>query len=174
MYRNYVLVCGGASCSAGGSERLKNEFEVQIKLAGLRKEVQVMHGGCLGLCTSGPNVAVFPDGTIYSHVNTQDVAEIVAEHLLKGNRVERLLYDENAATSTVKSLEETDFYKKQLRIALRNCGVINPQNIDEYIARDGYAALEKALTTMTPDEVIQTVLESVLISSTLWPSAART
>jgi len=162
MYRNYVLVCGGASCSAGGSERLKNEFEIQIKLAGLHKEVQVMQSGCLGLCTSGPNVAVFPDGTIYSHVNTQDVAEIVAEHLLKGNRVERLLYDENAATSTVKSLEETDFYKKQLRIALRNCGVINPQNIDEYIARDGYAALEKALTTMTPDEVIQTVLDSGL------------
>jgi len=162
LYRSYVMVCGGASCSAGDSERIKNEFEIQVKLAGLRKEVQVMQGGCLGLCTSGPNVAVFPDGTIYSHVNTQDVAEIVAEHLLKGNRVERLLYDENAATSTVKSLEETDFYKKQLRIALRNCGVINPQNIDEYIARDGYAALEKALTTMTPDEVIQTVLDSGL------------
>lgn len=162
MYRNYVMVCCGSSCSVGDSERIKNEFEIQVKMAGLQKEVQVMQGGCLGLCTSGPNVAIFPDGTIYSHVNAQDVAEIVAEHLLKGNRVERLLYDENAATSTVKSLEETDFYKKQLRIALRNCGVINPQNIDEYIARDGYAALEKALTTMTPDEVIQTVLDSGL------------
>ena len=116
MYRSYVMVCGGPNCTltAGKQDRLADEFEVQIKLAGLRKEVQVMRGGCLGLCTSGPNVAIFPEGTIYSHVHTQDVAEIVNEHLLKGNRVTRLLYDENEATSTVKSLEETDFYKKQL------------------------------------------------------------
>ena len=92
-----------------------------------------MRGGCLGLCSSGPNVAVFPEGTIYSHVHVEDVAEIVSEHLLKGGRVDRLLYNENEATSTVRSLEETEFYKKQLRIALRNCGVIDPQNIDEYI-----------------------------------------
>ena len=164
MYRSYVMVCGGPNCTmtASKQDRLADEFEVQIKMAGLRKEVQVMRGGCLGLCTSGPNVAIFPEGTIYSHVHTQDVAEIVSEHLLKGSRVTRLLYDENEATSTVKSLEETDFYKKQLRIALRNCGVIDPQNIDEYIARDGYAALEKVLTTMTPDQVIQTVLDSGL------------
>ena len=107
-------------------------------------------------------MAVFPEGTIYSHVHVEDVAEIVSEHLLKGGRVDRLLYNENEATSTVRSLEETEFYKKQLRIALRNCGVIDPQNIDEYIARDGYAALEKCLTELTPDEVIQIVLDSGL------------
>jgi len=162
MYRNYVMVCCGSSCSVGDSERIKNEFEIQVKMAGLQKEVQVMQGGCLGLCTSGPNVAIFPDGTIYSHVNAQDVAEIVAEHLLKGNRVERLLYDENAATSTVKSLEETDFYKKQHRVALRNCGVINPEVIDEYIGTGGYEALGKVLTEMTPDDVIQILLDSGL------------
>ncbi len=154
----------GPNCTllAGRQEKLAEEFEVQLKLAGLRKEVQVMRGGCLGLCSSGPNVAVFPEGTIYSHVHVEDVAEIVSEHLLKGGRVDRLLYNENEATSTVRSLEETEFYKKQLRIALRNCGVIDPQNIDEYIARDGYAALEKCLTELTPDEVIQIVLDSGL------------
>ena len=164
MYRSYVMVCGGPNCSmaANKHERLFEEFEIQVKLAGLPKEVKVMQGGCLGLCTSGPNVAIFPEGTIYSHVHVQDVAEIVNEHLLKGHRVTRLLYDEHEATSTIKSLEETNFYKKQMRIALRNCGIINPQSIDEYIARDGYAALEKVLTSMTPDEVIQTVLDSGL------------
>jgi len=164
MYRSYVMICGGSNCTvaAGKQDHLVDEFEVQLKLAGLRKEVQVLQGGCLGLCTSGPNVAIFPEGTIYSHVHTQDVAEIVSEHLLKGNRVTHLLYDEGEATSTIKNLEDTDFYKKQVRIALRNCGVINPQSVDEYIARDGYAALEKVLTTMTPDEVIQTVLDSGL------------
>ena len=164
MYRSYVMICGGPNCTllAGRQEKLAEEFEVQLKLAGLRKEVQVMRGGCLGLCSSGPNVAVFPEGTIYSHVLHMDMAEIVSEHLLKGGRVDRLLYNENEATSTVRSLEETEFYKKQLRIALRNCGVIDPQNIDEYIARDGYAALEKCLTELTPDEVIQIVLDSGL------------
>ena len=164
MYRSYVMVCAGPNCALSVEKqgKLAEEFEVQIKLAGLRKEVQVMRGGCLGLCASGPNVAIFPEGTIYSHVQTQDVAEIVSEHLLKGQRVTRLLYDENEATSTQRSLEDTPFYQKQLRIALRNCGVIDPQNIDEYIARDGYAALEKVLTSMTPDQVIQTVLDSGL------------
>ena len=119
MYRSYVMICGGPNCTllAGRQEKLAEEFEVQLKLAGLRKEVQVMRGGCLGLCSSGPNVAVFPEGTIYSHVHVEDVAEIVSEHLLKGGRVDRLLYNENEATSTVRSLEETEFYKKQLRIA---------------------------------------------------------
>ena len=145
MYRSYVMVCGGPNCALSVEKqgKLAEEFEIQIKMAGLRKEVQVMRGGCLGLCSSGPNVAVFPEGTIYSHVQTQDVAEIVSEHLLKGKRVTRLLYDENEATSTERSLEDTAFYQKQLRIALRNCGIIDPPNINEYIARDGYAALER-------------------------------
>ena len=164
MYRSYVMICGGPNCTllAGRQEKLAEEFEVQLKLAGLRKEVQVMRGGCLGLCSSGPNVAVFPEGTIYSHVHVEDVAEIVSEHLLKGGRVDRLLYNENEATSTVRSLEETEFYKKQLRIALRNCGVIDPQNIDEYIARDGYAALEKCLTELTP-EILREFIDKIIV-----------
>lgn len=162
MYRSYVMVCSGQTCGNTLSDRIAEEFEVQIKLAGLRQEVQVLRGGCLGICGSGPNVAVFPEGTLYSHVKLEDVAELVAEHLLKGKKVNRLLYDENEATNTVRSLSETAFYKKQMRVALRNCGVINPRSIEEYIARDGYAALEKALTRMTPDEVVETVLASGL------------
>ncbi|MFR1809003.1 MAG: NADH-quinone oxidoreductase subunit F, partial [Pygmaiobacter massiliensis] len=139
MYRSYVMVCSGQTCGNTLSDRIAEEFEVQIKLAGLRQEVQVLRGGCLGICGSGPNVAVFPEGTLYSHVKLEDVAELVAEHLLKGKKVNRLLYDENEATNTVRSLSETAFYKKQMRVALRNCGVINPRSIEEYIARDGYA-----------------------------------
>lgn len=162
MYRSYVMVCSGQTCGTPASDRIAEEFEVQIKMAGLRQEVQVLRGGCLGICGSGPNVAVFPEGTLYSRVKLEDVAELVAEHLLKGKKVNRLLYDENEATNTVRSLSETAFYKKQMRIALRNCGVINPRSMEEYIARDGYAALEKALTRMTPDEVVETVLASGL------------
>lgn len=124
MYRGYIMVCCGPNCELS-SGRLADEFEVQIKLAGLRKEIQVIRGGCLGLCGSGPNVIIFPEGTIYSHVKNEDAARIVSEHLLKGGRVEDLLYDENQAAGTVRSLEETDFFQKQTRIALRNCGVID-------------------------------------------------
>ena len=161
MYRGYIMVCSGPNCGRT-SGRLADEFDVQIKMAGLRKEIQVIRGGCLGLCGSGPNVIIFPEGTIYSHVQNEDAARIVSEHLLKGGRVEDLLYDENQATGAVRCLEETDFFQKQTRIALRNCGVIDPQSIEEYIARDGYAALYKALTEMTPDGVIETVLNSGL------------
>lgn len=161
MYRGYIMVCCGPNCGLT-SGRLADEFEVQIKLASLRKEIQVIRGGCLGLCGSGPNVIIFPEGTIYSHVKNEDAARIVSEHLLKGGRVEDLLYDENQAAGAVRSLEETDFFQKQTRIALRNCGMIDPQSIEEYIARDGYAALYKALTDMTPDGVIETILASGL------------
>ena len=164
MYRNYVMICGGPNCSTaiGKDEKLKETFGLELKLSSLHTEICVMTGECLGLCAGGPNVIIFPEGTIYSRVRAQDVAEIVNEHLLRGCVVTRLLYDENKATDTAKSLEETVFYQRQRRIALRNCGVINPQRIEEYIARDGYAALEKALTAMTPDEVIQTILDSGL------------
>ncbi|MCI9672545.1 MAG: hypothetical protein HFF49_13595 [Lawsonibacter sp.] len=112
MYRGYIMVCCGPNCELS-SGRLADEFEVQIKLAGLRKEIQVIRGGCLGLCGSGPNVIIFPEGTIYSHVKNEDAARIVSEHLLKGRRVEDLLYDENQAAGTVRSLEETDFFQKR-------------------------------------------------------------
>ena len=161
-YRAHILVCTGTGCAAANANGLAEEFEAQLKKFGLDQEIRVVKTGCLGLCAKGPNVVIYPDGTHYIMVHVEDVAEIVSEHLLKGGRVDRLLYNENEATSTVRSLEETEFYKKQLRIALRNCGVIDPQNIDEYIARDGYAALEKCLTELTPDEVIQIVLDSGL------------
>ena len=165
MYRGYVLVCNGENCSAlPGSDRLFQEFQSQIRMAGLTDEIAVIQGGCLGICKEGfgPNVAIFPEGSIYTGVKADDVAEIVNKHLLKNTKVGRLLYDETKSAGVEKSLEGTDFYKKQYRIALRNCGVIDPQDIEEYIARDGYAALEKVLTKMTPDEVIDEILRSGL------------
>ena len=161
MYRGYIMVCSGPNCGRT-SDRIAEEFEVQIKIAGLRQEIQVIRGSCMGLCSSGPNVIMFPEGTIYSHVQIQDAARIVNEHLLKGNRVEELLYDETKVTNTTRGLDQTEFFQRQTRVALRNCGVIDPQNIEEYIAVDGYAALYKVLTEMSPDEVIDTVLESGL------------
>lgn len=161
MYRGYIMVCSGPNCGRT-SNRIAEEFEVQIKIAGLRQEIQVIRGSCMGLCSSGPNVIIFPEGTIYSHVQIQDAARIVNEHLLKGNRVEELLYDETKVTNTTRGLDQTEFFQRQTRVALRNCGVIDPQNIEEYIAVDGYAALYKVLTEMSPDDVIDTVLESGL------------
>ena len=161
MYRGYIMVCSGPNCGRT-SDRIAEEFEVQIKIAGLRQEIQVIRGSCMGLCSSGPNVIMFPEGTIYSHVQIQDAARIVNEHLLKGNRVEELLYDETKVTNTTRGLDQTEFFQRQTRVALRNCGVIDPQKIEEYIAVDGYAALYKVLTEMSPDEVIDTVLESGL------------
>ena len=164
LYRSHVLVCGGTGCSSSGSAKLIERFEEQLKEKGLDKEVKVVRTGCFGLCEAGPVVIVYPEGTFYSRVKVEDVDEIVAEHLLKGRRVQRLVYvDHKTHESTVqKSLSEIGFYKQQMRVALRNCGVIDPENIDEYIAFDGYKALAKALTEMTPEQVIQEVLDSGL------------
>ena len=163
MYRSHVMICGGTGCTSSGSDKVAAAFEAQIVTAGLENEVKVIRTGCFGLCALGPIVVIYPEGTFYSMVKPEDVAEIVNEHLLKGRPVLRLLYNETVAEdNSIKSLDETSFYKKQKRIALRNCGVINPENIEEYIAFDGYAALGKALTEMTPDEVIQVVLDSGL------------
>ena len=163
MYRSHVMICGGTGCTSSGSDKVAAAFEAQIVTAGLENEVKVIRTGCFGLCALGPIVVIYPEGTFYSMVKPEDVAEIVNEHLLKGRPVIRLLYNETVAEdNSIKSLDETSFYKKQKRIALRNCGVINPENIEEYIAFDGYAALGKALTEMTPDEVIQVVLDSGL------------
>ncbi len=162
MFRSHVMVCGGTGCTSSGSAKIMEAFEREVALNGLDKEVKVIHTGCFGLCALGPIVVVYPEGCFYSRVREEDVGEIVREHLLKGRPVTRLLYDETVEDNSIKSLSETNFYKKQHRVALRNCGVINPENIDEYIAFDGYQALGKALTTMTPDEVIQTILDSGL------------
>lgn len=160
--RSTVLVCGGTGCTSSGSQKIIAEFEAQLKAKGLEKEVSVVQTGCFGLCALGPVVIVYPEGSFYSMVKPEDVEEIVSEHLLKGRVVKHLLYDETVQGDTVKSLNETNFYKKQMRIALRNCGVINPENIDEYIALDGYRALGKALTEMTPEQVIEEVKASGL------------
>ncbi len=162
MYRSHVLVCGGTGCTSSGSQAIVKALEEEIKKNGLETEVQVVKTGCFGLCALGPVMIVYPEGTFYSMVKAEDIPEIVSEHLLKGRIVTRLVYDETVSNQGIKSLNETDFYKKQHRIALRNCGVINPENIDEYIGCDGYQALGKVLTEMTPDDVIQTLLDSGL------------
>ena len=164
MIRAHVLCCGGTGCTSSGSQKIQEAFVREIEKQGLSEEVKVVQTGCFGLCALGPVVILYPDGTFYSRVEESDVAEIVSEHLLKGRPVERLVYNEasEGAEETHASLNDTTFYKSQHRLALRNCGVINPENIEEYIAMDGYAALGKVLTEMTPDEVIQTILDSGL------------
>ena len=162
MIRTHVLICGGTGCTSSGSLALKETLEKELAAKGLTEEVKIVITGCFGLCALGPVMIVYPDGTFYSMVKPEDIPEIVDEHLLKGRPVARLEYHEAGETEAVSSLSETKFYSKQKRVALRNCGVINPENIEEYIARDGYAALGKALTEMTPDDVIKTVLDSGL------------
>lgn len=162
MYRSHVLVCGGTGCTSSHSAEIIAEFEKEIAEKGLADEIKVIRTGCFGLCALGPIVVVYPEGAFYSQIKVEDVSEIVDEHLIKGRIVKHLLYDDTVAGDTVKSLNETQFYKKQKRVALRNCGVIDPENINEYIAMDGYQALAKCLTEYTPDEVIQIVKDSGL------------
>ncbi len=162
MYRSHVLVCGGTGCTSSGSEEIIKTLQAEIDKNGLTKEVAVVKTGCHGLCALGPIMIVYPEAAFYSMVKIEDIPEIVTEHLLKGRIVKRLLYNETVTEEGIKSLNETDFYKKQHRIALRNCGVINPENIDEYIGTSGYQALGKVLTEMTPDDVIKCILDSGL------------
>ena len=162
MNRSHVLVCGGTGCTSSHSAEIIAEFEKEIAEKGLADEIKVIRTGCFGLCALGPIVVVYPEGAFYSQIKVEDVPEIVDEHLIKGRIVKHLLYDDTVAGDTVKSLNETQFYKKQKRVALRNCGVIDPENINEYIAMDGYQALAKCLTEYTPDEVIQIVKDSGL------------
>ncbi|MDO5107553.1 MAG: NAD(P)H-dependent oxidoreductase subunit E, partial [Coriobacteriaceae bacterium] len=166
MIRSQVLICGGTGCTSSGSQQIQDAFEASIEANGLQDEIKLVRTGCFGLCELGPVVIVYPDGTFYSRVTVDDVDEIVTEHLLKGRRVERLVYDDHGKAEADEfgniALSDTTFYKTQNRVVLRNCGVINPEDIDEYIAMDGYAALGKVLTEMTPDEVIKVVLDSGL------------
>ena len=162
MYRSTVLVCGGTGCTSSHSDKIIEKLNEELKAKDLDKEVNVIRTGCFGLCALGPIMVVYPEGSFYSMVKVEDIPEIVEEHLLKGRIVTRLLYQETVQEDTVKSLKDTQFYAKQKRVALRNCGVINPEVIDEYIAMDGYAALGKVLTEMTPQEVIDTILASGL------------
>ncbi len=162
MYRSHVLVCGGTGCHSNRSAEIIKQFNLQLKACGLENDVQVVQTGCFGLCAAGPVVIIYPEGAFYSHVKIEDVTELVSEHLVKGRIVERLLHKDDNEANAVKALAETNFYKKQTRVALRNCGVINPENIDEYIAYDGYQALIKALTEMTPQGVIDEITKSGL------------
>ena len=162
LFRAHVLVCGGTGCSSSGSAELIKRFEEQIAKNGLDREVKVVRTGCFGLCEAGPVVIVYPEGTFYSRIRPDDVDEIVSEHLLKGRIVQHLVYKEKVDEEQHVTLDNIDFYRPQMRLALRNCGVIDPENIDEYIAFDGYRALAKALIEMTPDQVISEVLKSGL------------
>lgn len=162
MYRSHVLVCGGTGCTSSGSQQIIETLKAELEKNGLMDEVAVVQTGCHGLCALGPIMIVYPDASFYSMVKVEDIPEIVSEHLLKGRVVKRLLYNETVTDEGIKALNDTNFYKKQYRVALRNCGVINPENIDEYIGTDGYQALGKVLTEYTPDQVIQIILDSGL------------
>lgn len=162
IFRSHVLVCGGTGCSSSNSALIRERFIEKIKEVNLDNEVQVIGTGCFGLCEAGPVVIIYPEGSFYARMTIDRVDEIVEEHLLKGRIVKKYLFDESIKDEKLKALSEVDFYKKQKRVALRNCGLINPENISEYIARDGYLALGKVLTEMTPDEVIKLVKDSGL------------
>jgi len=162
LYRSHVLVCGGTGCISSGSATLEEMFSSELDRLELDKEVKVVRTGCFGLCEAGPIVIVYPEGAFYSRVEKEDITRICEEHLLKGRIVKDLLFHDSIEDDTIKSLNEVEFYKKQQRIALKNCGVINPEKIEEYIAFDGYQALGKVLTEMKPEEVVQIVKDSGL------------
>ena len=165
MIRTHVMVCGGTGCTSSDSPAICAAMQKELEAKGIAEEVKIVQTGCFGLCALGPIMIVYPDGTFYTQVTVDDVAEIVEEHLLKGRPVSRLIYDEVAEGHKVEgsaSLNDTAFYKSQLRLALRNCGVINPENIDEYIAMDGYSALGKCLTEMSREDVIKVITDSGL------------
>ena len=163
QFRAHVLICGGTGCTSSGSHELINLFEEKLAEKGLDRKIKIVRTGCFGLCAAGPVVIVYPDGTFYSHVKAENVEEIIDEHLVKGRPVQHLIYvDHNAEEEHHQALEEISFYKKQHRVALRNCGVIDPENIDEYIALDGYKALEKVLTEMSREAVIDEITRSGL------------
>ena len=160
--RSHILVCTGTGCSSSNSPKIIERFEEELKAQGMDQEARVVKTGCFGLCAMGPVVLVYPEGAFYTHVTPEDVPEIVSEHIVKGRIVQRLLHREGEAAEKVTSLSDTQFYKNQFRIALRNCGVINPESIDEYIGTGGYEALGRALTEQTPQQVIDAVLASGL------------
>ena len=160
--RSHILVCTGTGCSSSNSPKIIERFEEELKAQGMDQEARVVKTGCFGLCAMGPVVLVYPEGAFYTHVTPEDVPEIVSEHIVKGRIVQRLLHKEGEHAEQVTSLSDTQFYKHQYRIALRNCGVINPESIDEYIGTGGYEALGRAITEQTPQQVIDAILASGL------------
>ncbi len=162
QYERHVLVCAGTGCTSSGSLKIAAKLEEEIEKAGLKDKVCVVRTGCHGLCALGPIMIIYPEAAFYSNMELEHVEEIVAEHLVKGNVVTKYLYKETVTDEGIISMHETPFYRKQKRIALRNCGVINPENIEEYIGRDGYQALGKVLTTMSQKDVVDCIMESGL------------
>lgn len=162
LYRSHVLVCGGTGCTSSGCKKIQAAFVEELAQKDLSKEVKIVETGCFGLCEKGPIVIVYPEGAFYSHIKEEDVKEIVEEHLLKGRIVKKLLHQETVLEDGIKSINEVEFYKKQKRVALRNCGLINPESIDEYIAFDGYKALGKVITEMKPEDVVDILKRSGL------------
>ncbi|WP_339737559.1 NADH-quinone oxidoreductase subunit NuoF [uncultured Sunxiuqinia sp.] len=161
-YKMHLLVCGGTGCKAAQSELIKNNFQNQLEERGLENDIQVIHTGCFGFCEQGPIVKIQPDNTFYVSVTPDDTSEIIEEHLIKGRIVERLLYTDPNTKSQISESKNMDFYKKQVRIALRNCGFINPENIEEYIGNEGYSALGKCLDELSPEETIRIIMDSGL------------
>ncbi len=162
LFRSHVLICGGTGCTSSGSKNIEEVFRAELSKHNLTKEVKLVRTGCFGLCEAGPIVIIYPEGAFYSHIKVKDVTRITEEHLLKGRIVTDLLFKEAVVDNKVRSINEVDFYKKQQRVALRNCGVINPEDITEYIAFDGYKALGKVLTEMQPEDVIEIIKKSGL------------
>ena len=161
-YKFHILVCGGTGCMSSNSRQITENLNDAIKAAGMTDDVKVLQTGCFGFCEQGPIVKILPDNTFYTQVKPEDANEIIAEHIVKGRKVERLLYVDPEQEKHISDAKHMEFYKKQMRIALRNCGFIDPENIDEYIGRDGYAALAKCITEMTPEEVIDEMKKSGL------------
>ncbi len=161
-YKMHLLVCGGTGCRASASDSVVEHLKKELEIKGLQDEVQVVMTGCFGFCEKGPIVKVSPDNTFYVRVEPKDAKEIIEEHIIKGRKVTRLLYQDPEKKEAVSDSKHMDFYKKQIRIALRNCGLIDPENIEEYIARDGYAALGKCLNELKPQDVIKEIKDSGL------------
>jgi NADH:ubiquinone oxidoreductase subunit F (NADH-binding)/(2Fe-2S) ferredoxin len=161
-YKMHLLVCGGTGCRASASDSIVESLKQELENKGLSDEVQVIMTGCFGFCEKGPIVKVQPDNTFYVEVKPEDAAEIIDEHVIKGRQVKRLLYQDPEKKQSIADSKHMDFYKKQIRIALRNCGFIDPENVDEYIGRDGYMALGKCINEMTPQDVIKEIKESGL------------
>jgi len=159
-YSMHLLVCGGTGCKASESDILTEKLKKELAKQGLEETVQVIMTGCFGFCEKGPIVKVMPDNTFYTQVKPADAEEIIEEHVIKGRRISRLLYKDPKSKEEVEDSGKMGFYKKQLRIALRNCGFVDPESIDEYIARDGYMALGKVLTEMTPESTIARLKDS--------------
>lgn len=159
-YTHYILVCGGTGCESSNADLIYKNLQTEAKNFGVEDKVQIVKTGCFGFCEKGPIVKVLPEDSFYVEVKPEDAKDIIAEQVVKGREVQRLLY--NKEKKSIEDVQEIQFYQKQLRIVLRNCGVINPENIEEYIARDGYLALEKALFEMTPEQIVDEIKKSGL------------